>query len=162
MAQKKTETKEKPKETETKEKEIRIDEITELKNQIKDLTETLQRVQADFENYIKRIEKDKQEFIIFASKEIIIDLLPALDRAEIVLKQSRSKELEILYDDLWHVLEKKGFKKINAEGKFDPYLHEALLAEKSEKEPGTIIEELQKGYTLNGQVIRHSKVKVAR
>lgn len=155
--------------TETKEekKEEKIDEVTELKTQLKEITETLQRVQADFENYKKRIEKEKIEFINFANKELIARLIPLLDNFELALLNKKedkdfTKAVEMIYAEFVSFLESQGLKKINAEGKFDPYLHEALLSEKSDKEAGVILEELQKGYTLNGYVIRHSKVKVAK
>ncbi len=140
-------------------------QVTKERNENKELTETLQRVQADFENYKKRVEKDKLEFVNFANKELIARLIPLLDNFELALLNKKDKEfvkaVEMTYAEFVSFLEAQGLKKINAE-KFDPHVHEALLSEESEKEQGTILEEIQKGYTLNGHVIRHSKVKVAK
>ncbi len=67
----------------------------------------------------------------------------------------------MIYNNLINVLKSHGVKKIDAVGKkFDPYYHEALLKEKSDKEDGIILEEIQPGYMLKSKVIRHSKVKV--
>ncbi|MBW2999723.1 nucleotide exchange factor GrpE, partial [Candidatus Woesearchaeota archaeon] len=134
---------------------------------IAELTETLQRVQAEFENYKKRIEKESIEFKQFAAKEVVEKLLPILDNFELALKNTKENEqflkgMELIYSQFFSTLENLGLKRINCNGKFDPHLHEALMSEQSDKEPGTILEEFQKGYTLNNKVIRHSKVKVAK
>ncbi len=131
--------------------------------QIEELTSTLKQVQADFENYQKRTEKEQEKLCKSASKELIIELLPVLDSFELALKDKQDKGLEMLYSQLMGILEKKGLKQIEAlDKKFDPYLHEALLQESSEKEEGIVLEELQKGYMLNDQIIRHTKVKVSK
>ena len=137
-------------------------------NKEKELTETLQRLQAEFENYKKREEKERQEFIKVASKDIIKKMLQILDNFELAFKNKSSGEefvkgMELVYSQLFASLEENGLKHIEClNQKFNPELHEALLTEKSEKEPDTIIEELQKGYTLNNKVIRSSKVKVSK
>ena len=78
------------------------------------------------------------------------------------MKNTDNRDIEIIYKQLWNLLSQKGLSKIEALGKqFTPYLHEALLQEKSEKEEGTVIEELQTGYMLKSLVIRTTKVKVA-
>ena len=140
------------------------------KKQIKviELTETVQRVQADFENYKKRTEKDKEEFIKYACQNIVLDLLPILDNFELALKHTKDKEefvngIERVYSNFIDILEKKGLKPINALSKeFDPVMHEALMQEKSKEKPGIVIEEFQKGYMINDKVIRPTKVKVAK
>ena len=135
---------------------------------VTDLTETVQRVQADFENYKKRTEKDKQDFVRYACQNIVLDLLPILDNFELALNHTKDKEefvkgIELVYSNFIDILEKNGLKQINALSKeFDPSLHEALMQEKSKEKPGTIIEEFQKGYRINEKVIRPTKVKVAR
>ncbi len=134
----------------------------------KELKETLQRVQAEFENYRKRVEKEKEQFAVTASSIIIKQILPVVDNFEAALKnkpdsQEFAKGIEMIYAQLFSVLENAGLKIIDAEGKmFDPYLHEALMQEESDKDDGVVIEEFQKGYTLGNSVIRHSKVKVSR
>ena len=71
--------------------------------------------------------------------------------------------VELIYSQLYTLLKEEGLEHIPAEGKkFDPYLHEVMLSEKSEEKEDTIIDELQKGYLLKDRVLRHSKVKVAK
>jgi len=134
----------------------------------KELREMLQRVQADFENYRKRVEKEKEQFAATASSLIIKQLLPVVDNFEAALKNKSSnaefaKGIEMIYAQLFSVLESAGLKPIEAEGnQFDPYLHEALMQEESDKGDGIVIEEFQKGYMIGDTVVRHSKVKVSK
>jgi molecular chaperone GrpE len=134
----------------------------------KDLKETLQRLQAEFENYKKRTEKEKEEFSKYANEKLIKNILPIIDNFEIALKNCKNKDefykgIELVYANLIDTLQKLGLKPIKTEDeKFDPYRHEALLAEKSDKPENTIIGELQAGYMLNDKVIRHAKVKVSK
>ena len=136
--------------------------------QISELTALLKQVQADFENYKKRADQEKIDCIQTSSKYIIEKLLPILDNFELALKHTKNQEefikgIELIYSQLYELLEKEGLKPINAENnKFDPYLHEALIQEESDKEENTVIEELQKGYLFKGNVLRHSKVKIAK
>jgi len=139
----------------------------EKEQKIEELTETLQRLQAEFENYKKYIEKSKAEFLKYAHADIIEKLLPVLDSFELALKNTSDKEklikgIELIYTQLYSLLEREGLKKIEANGKFDPHLHEVLLKEESDKEEDLILEELQKGYMLGEKVLRHSKVKVSK
>ncbi len=134
---------------------------------IKELTELLQRLQAEFENSMKRMEREKYDFLQFAKKDVITKLLPILDNFELALKNTENKEefqkgVELIYAELYSMLENEGVRKIEAVGKFDHYKHEALLSEEADKEKGTILEELQKGYLLHDKVIRTAKVKVAK
>ena len=132
-----------------------------------ELTDILQRTQAEFENYKKRVDKEKQEFVKYSKAEIIQKLLPIIDTFEIALKNNKDNEkfvkgMDMVYAQLISLLHSEGLKPIESLGKkFDPYLHEAMLKEKSEKDEGTVLEELQKGYMLNDKVLRHSKVKVS-
>lgn len=136
--------------------------------QILELTETIQRLAADFENHKKRSEENNAKLAKFASAEIITKLLPILDSFELALKSTQNKEecikgIELIFSQFHQILEESGLMPIQTNtGKFDPYIHEVLMTEESEKEEGTIIEEFQKGYLLNGNVIRHSKVKVVK
>jgi molecular chaperone GrpE len=94
-------------------------------------------------------------------------MLPVLDSFEIALKNTTDKEkfiegIKIIYAQLYSVLEAEGLKPIKATGeKFDPYKHEVLMKQESDKPEGTILEEFQKGYTMNDKVLRHSKVKIS-
>jgi molecular chaperone GrpE len=136
--------------------------------EIKDLTDTLQRLQAEFENYKKRVEKEACAFRNHAIADLITKMLPVLDNFELALSKADKKDafykgVELIYAQLLEMLEHEGLKIIPCLGeKFDPYKHEALLAEQCDKEPNTVTEELQKGYVLNERILRHSKVKVAK
>lgn len=131
-------------------------------------TETLQRLQAEFENYEKRIDKEKEDFVKYAKHEMIAKILPILDSFELALKNCKIdkdalKGFELIFSQLYSTLEAEGLRPIEAFGKkFDPYKHEVLMQEISDKEEGLVLEELQKGYMLNDKVLRHSKVKVAK
>ncbi len=137
-----------------------------------DLKDTAKRVQADFENFAKRVEKEKEEFKKFANAKVVLDFLPVLDSlndgiSAMQKQQSVSKDaaldgLVLLKKQFFSVLEKHGLKEIEALGKkFDPHFHECLLKEHDKtKEDEIILEEFQKGYLLNGKVLRTSKAKI--
>jgi len=130
------------------------------------------RLQADFENTRKRLEKEREDFIKFANESIILELLNTLDDLErtVELAQSQHQDLtsflkgvEMILAHLYEMLKKYGVRPIEAKGRlFDPAYHEALMQlECNDLPEHTIIEELQKGYLLNDKVIRTTKVKVA-
>ena len=127
----------------------------------------LRYMQADFENYVKRFEKEKEQIIKLANENLIKELMVILDDFEISLKQIKDEKVkegvEMLQKKLLKILEKHELKEIEAIGKlFDPNFHEVLYKELSEEEEDTITEEIQKGYTLHSKVIRPTKVKVAK
>lgn len=133
----------------------------------------LLRVQADFDNTRKRLEREKQDFVKFANEGIILELLNILDDLErtVDLAQSKHQDLsaflkgvEMILAHLYEMLKEYGVKPIDAQGKlFDPNYHEALMqAENKDVPEHTILEELQKGYLLNDRVIRTAKVKVSK
>jgi molecular chaperone GrpE len=133
------------------------------KKPLDELTNLLKRVQADFENYKKRVEKEKQEFVKYASAEFAVKLLPVVDSFEHAMKNCSDSGIKMIYSQFLDVLSKQGLKRIDCVGRlFDPYLHEAMMQEVSDKEADTILEELQAGYMFNDAVIRHAKVKVAK
>ncbi len=130
--------------------------------------ERILRMQADFENYQKNMEKDKQNIIKMASEQIIRDLIEDLENLELALKNVKDKNiydsLLIVYDHFFKTLEKNGLERIESVGKkFDPYLHEAVMIEETiNNDDGFVVEEFKKGYKLNGKVIKPSKVKVLK
>jgi len=136
-------------------------------NEIEELTERLQRLQAEFDNYKKYVEKEKQEFVKYSNYKLIIKLLDTIDSFELALKNKDSgddfvKGVELIYSQLYSLLEKEGIRKIKALGeKFNPNVHEVLLTEKG-NEDDLILEELQTGYMINDKVLRYSKVKVSK
>jgi molecular chaperone GrpE len=140
--------------------------IDEKDKKIAELTDCLQRLQAEFENYKKRAEKENGHFMKFANANLIGELLPLLDSFEFAFKNKDSKEfvqgVELIFAQLFSILEKQGLRPIHAEGKkFDPYKHEVLLQEPSDKDE-IVLEELQKGYMLQDKVLRFSKVKIGK
>jgi len=133
----------------------------------------LLRLQADFDNYRKRTEKERQEFSKYANEEIIVELLNVLDDLERAVNLTESKHqdlpaflkgIEMILAHLYDLLKENGVSAIQAEGKpFDPNFHEALMqAENNDVPEHTVMEELQKGYLLNDRIIRTSKVKVSK
>ncbi|MGC8564794.1 MAG: nucleotide exchange factor GrpE [Thermoplasmata archaeon] len=130
--------------------------------------ERILRMQADFENYQKNMEKEKQNIIKMASEQIIRDLIEDLENLELALKNIKDKNiydsLMIVYDHFFKTLEKNGLERIESVGKkFDPYLHEAVMIEETiNNDDGLVVEEFKKGYKLNGKVIKPSKVKVLK
>ncbi len=139
----------------------------------KEYWDRLLRLQADFENTRKRLERDNQDFVKFANEGVIFELLNILDDLEraVDLAQTKHQDLsaflkgvEMILAHLYEMLKKHGVKPVSAQGKlFDPNLHEALMQEESDALPEhTIVEELQKGYLLNDRVLRTAKVKVSK
>jgi len=154
-------------------KEAEYLKLKEEADKAKEYWDRLLRLQADFENSRKRIEREKQDFCKFANEGIVLELLNTLDDLEraVELCQSQHQDLpaflkgaEIILAHLYELLKKYGVKPISAEGElFDPNLHEALMQVEDNNLPEhTIIEELQKGYLLNDKVIRTAKVKVSK
>jgi molecular chaperone GrpE len=141
-------------------------EMDENSGEVSGLLEKMRYLQADFENYRKNLEKEKAHIVENANEALIRELLQVnddLERAAGSMESEKDRKgMALLHRNLFKILEKNGLKKIESVGKrFDPYYHECLLKEKSDREEGTILEEIQSGYMLNSKVIRHSKVKIA-
>lgn len=126
------------------------------------------RLMADFQNYKKRVEKEKKDLYSYANEQLITELLEILDNFERALEQETGEEgfkegMNMIFKQLTGVLEKSGLAEIPALGEeFDPNFHNAVMTEESgEYESGKVSGVMQKGYTLNGKVIRPSMVKVA-
>lgn len=130
-------------------------------NKEKEYLESLQKLQAEFENFQKRTEKEKDQIRKNANETLISKLLPLLDSFELSIKHNKDKGVQIIYDSLIKTLEEEGLKKINTKIPFDPKFHEAVIQEEGEKK-GQILEELQKGYLLNDKLLRASKVKITK
>ena len=155
---------------------LKEEEYLKLKEEAghaKEYWDKLVRLQADFENTRKRLEREKQDFVKFANEGIILELLNVLDDLErtVDLAQSKHQDLtaflkgvEMILAHMYEMLKEFGVKPIEAEGKlFDPHLHEALMQIENKDLPEhTVVEELQKGYLLNERVIRTAKVKVSK
>lgn len=125
------------------------------------------RLMADFQNYKKRVEKEKKDLYSYANEKLVTEQLEVLDNFERALEQETSDEsfkkgMEMIFKQLSNVLEKSGLAEIAALGEdFDPNVHNAVMTEETEDyESGKVSGVMQKGYTLNGKVIRPSMVKV--
>ena len=125
------------------------------------------RLMADFQNYKKRVEKEKKDLYSYANEKLMNELLAVLDNFERALDHDTGdgfKEgIEMIFKQLQDVLEKSGLAEIPALGEeFDPNVHSAVMTEETEEyESGKVSGVMQKGYTLNGKVIRPTMVKVA-
>lgn len=134
-----------------------------------DLNTKYLRLMADFQNYKKRTEKQKSEIHAYANEKIVLKLIEVMDNFERALGADASEEnsfkegIEMIFKQLSDVLTDAGVKEIEAESTvFDPNFHNAVMMEDTDKvESGMVSEVLQKGYTLNGKVIRPAMVKVA-
>jgi molecular chaperone GrpE len=143
-------------------------ELDALRAENEELIDTLQRLQADFDNYRKRAQRDQEALVGRAGERIVKELLPVLDDLERALEaaeQHEEAELEegvkLVHRQLEQLLEREGLALVETDGKFDPHVHEALLIQPSESEEGSVIEVLQKGYRLGDRVLRPARVVVA-
>lgn len=127
------------------------------------------RLAADFQNFKKRVEKEKSDIYAYANEKIVVELLDVIDNFERALDHSKDNNegfaegMNMIFKQFKGVLEKNGVEEMSATGEqFDPNFHHAVLTENSvEYESGKITQVLQKGYMLNKKVIRHAMVKVA-
>jgi molecular chaperone GrpE len=152
--------------------EADLAQLTQVESERDEYLETLRRVQAEFENYRKRVIKEQTALVDRATSGLVEQLLPVLDSFELALKnldsagsddiESVRKGVELVYAELLGVLEKAGLSRIEAEGKpFDPNVHEAVMQEDGDGEP-VVTDVLRTGYTLKGRVLRPAMVKVSR
>jgi len=146
--------------------------LEEKEENIKTFQDNLLYLQADFENFKKLKIKEKQEILMFGNEVLIKELLPVLDNLERALEHASKTEdfkgieegVGITLNEFLKVLEKFGVTRVDALGKkFNPNIHEALYQEeRDDVEPDTIVSEFQKGYMLNGRLIRPSRVSVSK
>jgi molecular chaperone GrpE len=144
--------------------------IAKLEAEKEDLRKTLIHRQADFENFRKRVERERHEESRRATGHSIQLLLPVLDTFERALAAHDDpayaeyrKGVELIYKQLWETLAKQGLERIDAQGKsFDPHVHQAIeRVETEEHADGTVIDVLQPGYVFHGRVLRPATVRVA-
>lgn len=127
----------------------------------------LQRLAADFDNYRKRAARDQENTVLRAGERIAKDLLPILDDLERALAIARQHDvqlaegIEMTSRNLLSLLEKEGVTEIDASGRFDPHLHEAVASLPADVEEGTVLEVNQKGYSIAGRVLRPARVVIA-
>ncbi len=170
--------KEEVKAAEVSEKEL-IKELDTIKKQLDTTRKQLDeekdrylRMGAEFDNFRKRTQREREELIKYANEKLIselIDIMENLERGVENAKKMDNKDkliegMELIYKQFKGVLEKNGLTPIKALGeKFDPYRHEAMMQTLTDEyEDGTILEEFTRGYMLNNRVIRYSKVRVSK
>jgi len=133
-----------------------------------DLKDRLLRTLADFDNFRRRAERDRSEYVQYAATEMVRDLIPILDDFRRAMKvetadKEYAKGIELIDQRLFEALKKAGLEPIEAAGKpFDPNLHQAVVRVQSEEFPDqTVLEEFQSGYNFKGKLLRPAMVKVA-
>jgi molecular chaperone GrpE len=145
-------------------------EAAKLLSELDDLRQTLLRRQADFDNYRKRIEKERADDSKRTTARLIEGLIPVIDGFEHALAAHREKEYEVyrkgfelIYKQLLDNITKLGVERIDPIGKqFDPHAHQAMdRLETTDREDGTIVQVFQPGYMFHGRVLRPAMVRVA-
>ncbi len=175
----------------TEERELTLEEqVAALESERDERVNDLKRVAADFENYRKRVARDQESLVARAHERLVKELLPVLDDLERALaaaeehssrynageagasapdrlRQAYADEakleegVRLVHRSLEDALKREGLAEIETNGRFDPHVHEALLSQPSDKEEGSVLEVLQKGYRLGDHVIRPARVIVA-
>jgi molecular chaperone GrpE len=144
-------------------------EFETLKRDRDDLFDRLLRKQAEFENFRKRVEREKSDFMQFASADLMKELLNAVDSFDLAIRNAASdgqgtlRGFELIYKQLQDTLARFGLKPLEAKGKpFDPNFHQAVSTKPTnDVAENTVVEEMRKGYTLNGRLLRPAMVAVS-
>lgn len=146
------------------------DELEQLRQEKEEVNNRLLRLQADYDNFRRRTQKEKEADRKYRSQSLVEELIPALDNFERALQvevegdaaQNFANGMKMVYDQFKAALEKEGVEEIPAKGEaFDPHMHQAIMQVEDENyESNVVVEELQKGYRLKDRVIRPSMVKV--
>jgi molecular chaperone GrpE len=148
------------------------EKVRQLEAEIADYVDTLKRVQAQFENYKKRIKKEFDTYTQISTHKLVRELLPVLDNLERAISSAESTDdegkiiegVKLIYHQLKEALAREGLKTIDPAGdRFDPYFHEAIMqVESGEHEDNTVVEVFQKGYLINNHLLRPAIVKVSK
>jgi molecular chaperone GrpE len=144
------------------------EQVTALEAERDEHLNDLKRVAAEFENYRKRVARDQESLVARAHERLVKELLPVLDDLERALAAAEEHEeakleegVRLVHRELAAALQREGLAEIDTDGQFDPHVHEALLSQPSDAEEGSVIEVVQKGYTLGDRVVRPARVVVA-
>lgn len=147
------------------------DALDALRREKDTLQDRLLRTAAEFDNYRKRVERERRELSEYAGADILTDLLPIIDDLERALQASAGSDaesyrrgVELIHKQMTDLLRKRGVKPIDAVGtQFDPRYHEAVMQESTdEHREGEVMAELRRGYTLGDRLLRPATVKVAK
>jgi molecular chaperone GrpE len=145
-----------------------IDELALALKQRDEYLDALQRLKAEFDNFRKREARERAALVERAAQRLVAQLVPVLDDLERALEAAASHEeakleegVALVHRALADALAKEGLAEIATDGQFDPHTQEALLSQPSEADEGTVIQVLQKGYTLGGHVLRPARVIIS-
>jgi len=149
-----------------------LDELGEAKRERDEYLELAQRTRADFDNYRKRVTKETSEALARGKAELARELLPVIDNLERALQagqdasahEALARGVALVHEELRARLQSAGVEAFDPTGQpFDPQLHEALSTQTAEgTDPGVVLETVEKGYRLNGQVLRPARVVVSK
>ncbi len=151
-----------------------LTDFDRLKNERNDLILQVQRLQAEFDNYRKRVERDAVDNKLSANDALLKEVVPILDNLDLAVQHAKDEHGAIKAEDLLsgailikdqiqNTLEHHGIEEMVCEGRFDPKMHEALMTvQKEGAERGTILQVFQRGYTRYGKSFRAAKVSVAK
>jgi molecular chaperone GrpE len=164
-----------PGEGSSTEGDVRDTAIEESEAKAAEYLDHLQRLQAEFDNYRKRVLREQTRAVDLAAEPLVRNLLEVMDEFDLALMAAEQQPdfdrflhgVELVYAKLQEILRREGLERIDAQGKaFDPTRHEALLESQAEGDAGdgepVVVDVMRPGYTLRGQVIRPAGVKVAR
>jgi len=148
------------------------EKLLECKKEVEDYKDKYLRALAELDNYRKRVRKEKEEIIERANERLMLELIPILDNFERGMEAAKNSEefdslykgIELIYKGFKEIVEREGLQSFTAIGdKFDPSKHEAVsLIETEEHSPDIVLDEIYKGYMLNGKLIRPAKVIVSK
>jgi molecular chaperone GrpE len=144
------------------------DQLAALEAERDEAIDRWKRAAADFDNFLKRAAREREEYVTLANERLVKELLPILDDLERALAAVGEHEeatveegVRLVHRSLASLLQRNGVEEISTEGQFDPHVHEALLSQPSEAEEGSVIDVVQKGYKLGDRVVRPARVVIA-
>ncbi|MBE0425284.1 MAG: nucleotide exchange factor GrpE [Nitrospirae bacterium] len=156
----------------TSDTRLSSEESDKMADELRQINDKYLRLYAEFENYKKRVSKDKEELIKYGNENLIYQLLSVIDSLELALKHASNEDVpagfmqgvEFTLKELKKILGKFGLSAIDAEGKpFDPSVHHAMtVIERDDIEENTVVEEMRKGYMLQNKVLRPALVTVSK
>ena len=145
-----------------------VDVLAALTAERDEAIDRWKRTAADFDNFRKRAVREREATVTLANERLVKELLPILDDLERALVAATEHEevaledgVRLVHQSLENLLARQGIREIDAAGMFDPHVHEALLSQPSDAAEGSVIDVVQKGYTLGDRVVRPARVVVA-
>lgn len=152
------------KESEEKAEPTDADKVQEMGEKLAEMNDKYLRLYSEYENYRKRTNLEKADLLINGSREMMKAILPVIDDFERALAATEDEGVRLIYNKMLKILEQKGLKAMEVKGeKFDENLHEAItrIPAPEESQKGLVMDVVEKGYFLNGKVLRYAKVVVA-